>query len=202
MIDLQQFLSSFSRLLPTHILKSPWNITRNLEAIVIEKLSALDTDYIIKGNVAIHKQAQIEEGVVLKGPAIIGPHVFVAAHAYLRGGVLLDRNVIVGPGCEVKSSIILERSALAHFNFLGDSIVGSHVNIEAGVIVANHHNDREDKEIFVMMNGTRYGTGAQKFGALIGDHSKIGANAVLSPGTILMPRTIVPRLQLVNQCPA
>jgi acetyltransferase-like isoleucine patch superfamily enzyme len=38
-----------------------------------------------------------------------------------------------------------------------------------------------------------------KFGALIGDHCRIGANAVLSPGTILKPGTVVPRLALVDQ---
>jgi len=34
---------------------------------------------------------------------------------------------------------------------------------------------------------------------LIGDHSRIGANAVLSPGTILAPHTVVARLELVDQ---
>jgi hypothetical protein len=42
-------------------------------------------------------------------------------------------------------------------------------------------------------------TNTQKFGALVGDHSKIGANAVLSPGTLLLPHTLVRRLELVEQ---
>src|SRR6266853_1938773 len=42
-------------------------------------------------------------------------------------------------------------------------------------------------------------TGVAKFGALIGDHSRVGANAVLSPGTVLAPHTLVARLELVNQ---
>ena len=42
-------------------------------------------------------------------------------------------------------------------------------------------------------------TGMAKFGSLTGDHSKIGANAVLSPGTLLLPNSIVKRLELVNQ---
>jgi hypothetical protein len=40
-----------------------------------------------------------------------------------------------------------------------------------------------------------------KFGALVGDHSKIGANAVLSPGSILKPESVVKRLELIEQCP-
>jgi len=30
----------------------------------------------------------------------------------------------VGPGCELKSSFIFSGSAIAHFNYIGDSIVG------------------------------------------------------------------------------
>jgi acetyltransferase-like isoleucine patch superfamily enzyme len=42
-------------------------------------------------------------------------------------------------------------------------------------------------------------TGANKFGALVGDNSKIGANAVLTPGTVLTPNSIVKRLELIDQ---
>jgi NDP-sugar pyrophosphorylase family protein len=114
--------------------------------------------------------------------------------------VFLDEHVTIGPGCEVKTSIVLANSALAHFNFVGDSIVGSYVNMEAGSVIANHYNEREQKEISVLINGKCLPTGSQKFGALIGDHTKIGANAVLSPGTILEPRSVVGRLMLVEQC--
>lgn len=201
MIALTEFVSSFTRVFPSHVLKSPWSITQKIEEIVLEKLKSCGADFSFNGNIAIHKTAKIEEGVILKGPLIISENCFIAAHAYLRAGVFCDRNVIIGPGCEVKSTIILEKSTLAHFNFAGDSIIGSNVNMEAGSIVANHHNDREDKNIFVLVEGKASSTGSQKFGALIGDHSKIGANAVLSPGTILKPKSIVARLALINQCP-
>jgi hypothetical protein len=42
-------------------------------------------------------------------------------------------------------------------------------------------------------------TGVQKFGALIGDHGRLGANAVAAPGTLLPPATVVRRLQLIDQ---
>jgi acetyltransferase-like isoleucine patch superfamily enzyme len=146
-----------------------------------------------KGNETfIHPTSVVEEGAVLKGPIYIGPNCFIGAHAYLRGGVYLMGNNSVGPGCELKSVILFPNTSLAHFNFIGDSIVGSHVNFEAGSIVANHFNERTNKDIF---------PGVTKFGALIGDGCKIGANAVLSPGTILEKNTVVDRQQLVNQDP-
>ena len=110
----------------------------------------------------------------------------------------LDEHVRIGPGVEVKTSFIFSNSALAHFNFVGDSIVGSHVNMEAGAVIANHYNERKDKAIRAYLNGKVYETGLEKFGALIGDRCKIGANAVLSPGTVLPADTIVKRLQLVE----
>jgi UDP-N-acetylglucosamine diphosphorylase / glucose-1-phosphate thymidylyltransferase / UDP-N-acetylgalactosamine diphosphorylase / glucosamine-1-phosphate N-acetyltransferase / galactosamine-1-phosphate N-acetyltransferase len=201
MITINEYISSFARALPTYVLKAPWNVTQKIEEIVLEKIKHCGDDFFVNGNIAIHKTAKVEEGVVLKGPLLISENCFIAAHAYLRAGVFCDRNVIIGPGCEVKSSVILEKSTLAHFNFVGDSLIGSNVNLEAGSILANHHNDRESKEIFVLVDGKVHPTGSQKFGALIGDGSKIGANAVLSPGTILKPKSIVGRLALVNQCP-
>jgi UDP-N-acetylglucosamine diphosphorylase / glucose-1-phosphate thymidylyltransferase / UDP-N-acetylgalactosamine diphosphorylase / glucosamine-1-phosphate N-acetyltransferase / galactosamine-1-phosphate N-acetyltransferase len=199
MISINDYTTSFQRVFPTHLLKSPWNITQKIEEIILEKLKTCGEEFTVNGSVAIHKTSKIEEGAVLKGPLIISENCFVAAHAYLRAGVFLDRNVIVGPGCEVKSTIIFERSTLAHFNFAGDSIIGAGVNLEAGSILANHHNDRENKEIFILVDGNVSPTGSQKFGALIGDHTKIGANAVLSPGTILKPKSVVGRLELVKQ---
>ena len=105
----------------------------------------------------------------------------------------------LGPCCEIKSSFIFPNSNLAHFNFVGDSVIGSDVNFEAGAVIANHFNERMNKEISVIMNGSREDTLVKKFGALVGDASKIGANAVLSPGTILKTGSIVKRLELVDQ---
>jgi NDP-sugar pyrophosphorylase family protein len=159
------------------------------------KISAAD---LVKENF-IHHTAIVEQGVILKGSYFIGPNCFIGAHAYLRGGVYLFGNNSIGPGCEIKSSILFSNANLAHFNFVGDSIIGANVNFEAGSIVANHFNERTDKEITVTIDNQKIRTGVTKFGALVGDGSRIGANAVLSPGTILTKNTVVARLELVNQ---
>jgi acetyltransferase-like isoleucine patch superfamily enzyme len=69
-------------------------------------------------------------------------------------------------------------------------------------VLANHHNDRDNKSIWVLVEDKKIKTGVEKFGALVGDHSRIGANAVTSPGTILKPGAVVDRLELVRQIPA
>lgn len=199
MISTNEYAKQFSTVFPDLSTVKPWEITRNIESLIRELIKNLSQDFRIHNETAIHRNAKIEEGVILKGPMIISADCFIAAHAYLRGGVFLGDKVVIGPGCEVKSTIILNNSNLAHFNFVGDSIVGSFVNVEAGAIAANHYNERKDKTISVRLNDKLISTSAEKFGALIGDHSRIGANAVLSPGTILKPESIVKRLELVDQ---
>ena len=181
--------------------RCPWEITAHLAEIISKTQETLDVGYVIKEGVAIHKTAVIDHNVTIKAPAIISADCFVGSNSYLRGGVFLAPGAKVGISCEVKTSVLLEGSAVAHFNFIGDSIIGQNVNIEAGAILANHYNEREDDTVFVHIDGQRISTGLHKFGSLVGDDCRIGANAVLSPGTLLKPKTIVKRLELIEQDP-
>ena len=200
MLQYPTYLKNFLTNFPELEKELPWNIVASVQNTILQKIKSLSSEFKIKQDIAIHKMAQIEENVTLKGPIIISNGCFIGAHAYMRGGVYLGEKSIIGPGCEVKSSLIMSGSALAHFNFVGDSLIGSYVNMEAGSIIANHYNERLDKTIYVMLNKKKTKIEVTKFGALVGDHSKIGANAVLSPGTILLPESVVKRLELIEQC--
>lgn len=177
---------------------APWSVTAKLEEIIAAAIPRLPASYRISGHQAVHESAEIEDGATLKGALVIGPNTYVAKTAYLRGGVFMDEACIVGPSAELKTTIMLRGSKLAHLNFVGDSILGEGVNIEAGAIIANYRNERADKIIRFTHNGESIDTGAEKFGAIIGDQSRIGANAVIAPGAALVPNCIVPRLALVD----
>lgn len=178
---------------------APWALVARTPAIVSQLLGELSADeYEIAADIAVHRTAVIEPGAVLKGPLIVGASCFVATGAYLRGGCWLGANCIVGPGAELKTSIVFSGSKLAHFNFVGDSILGTGVNLEAGSIVCNYRNERADKGIHVRIDGQLHPTGCDKFGALIGDQARIGANAVLAPGALIEPGFIVRRGQLLD----
>ena len=125
----------------------------------------------------------------------------LAAGAYLRGGVWLEEACIVGPGAELKASFLFRGAALAHLNFVGDSILGADVNLEAGAVLANHRNERADKTIRIRHEGRILDTGADRFGALVGDGVRIGANAVIAPGALLAPGSVIGRLEHVDQSP-
>ena len=177
----------------------PWALTSDSAAIVETLLGRLGDGYRTGGNVAIHDTATVEAGAVLKGPLILGPGCFVASGAYVRGGCWLERGCVLGPGAELKSSFLFAGAGLAHFNVVGDSLLGADVNLEAGAIIANYRSDPPGAPIAFRHRGQLVETGAERFGALLGDRVKVGANAVIAPGAILAPRTIVARLALVDQ---
>ena len=200
-VPLSTYIESFeSSPLAPWAASEPWSITAQSEQIVRRLLAVASLSaFSVSGEVAIHHTTVVEAGAVLKGPLILGPDCFVATGAYLRGGCWVEERCTFGPGAELKSSFVFAGTKLAHFNFVGDSILGTGVNLEAGSIICNYRNERADKEIVVRIGKALRRTGCQKFGAIIGDHSRIGANAVVAPGALLDVNSIVPRGSLLDQ---
>ena len=200
MILIEALIKDFPGYFPEEASVSPWDFTRRLAAIISALILRLNKDeYDVRDGSAIHRSATVKPGAIINPPAIIGEKCSIGSNVCLRGGIFLADGVVIGMGCEIKTSVVMAFSAIAHFNFVGDSLVGARVNMEAGAVVANHYNEKKEKNIHVNFGGRSFATGATKFGALIGDDVKIGANAVLCPGTILTPGTIVKRLALVDQ---
>jgi acetyltransferase-like isoleucine patch superfamily enzyme len=78
-------------------------------------------------------------------------------------------------------------------------MIGRNVNLEAGSIICNYRNERSAKEILIRHSSSLHSTGVEKFGALLGDGVRIGANAVVAPGALLQSHTVVRRTQLCDQ---
>jgi NDP-sugar pyrophosphorylase family protein len=199
MIDIKDFISNIPSFLKTEDYSLPWEITTDIKEIIEAIIPNLGADFKVENGIAIHKSAVLEHGITLKAPIIIMDKCQVGANAYFREGVFLDSLVKIGPCSEIKGSMIFSGSAIAHLNYIGNSIIGRNVNFEAGSIAANHYNERANKRIHVSFNNQTIDTGLEKFGALVGDNSRIGANGVLSPGTILKKNSIVKRLELIEQ---
>jgi bifunctional N-acetylglucosamine-1-phosphate-uridyltransferase/glucosamine-1-phosphate-acetyltransferase GlmU-like protein len=90
---------------------------------------------------------------------------------------------VVGHCSEVKHSILLPKAKAPHFNYVGDSVIGTEANLGAGVKLSNLRND--GGEVHTRHSDQRIPTGLRKFGALIGEKCQLGCNAVLNPGVIL-----------------
>lgn len=135
-----------------------------------------------EGPVAVGKGVVVEPGAYVKGPAWIGDGASIRQGAYLRGGVVVGEGCTVGHCTELKNAILLPGAAAPHFNYVGDSVLGRRVNLGAGTILSNVPLARG--EVRVRCGRERVATGLSKFGAILGDGSQTGCNAVLNPGTV------------------
>ena len=109
-----------------------------------------------------------------------------------RGNVLTGDHCILGHNTEIKNSILMDHTEAGHFNYVGDSILGSYVNLGAGSRLANlqFRSPREKREGFIQpltldVDGEEIATEMEKFGAVVGDYVELGCNAVLCPGVLL-----------------
>jgi NDP-sugar pyrophosphorylase family protein len=156
----------------------------------------------------IGKGTILEPSVILKGSMIIGENCEIRQCAYLRGNVIVGSHSVIGHCTEIKNSIIMNHSEAGHFNYIGDSILGSHVNMGAGSRLANlqfrtaEHKEREVQifpEIPALIGGDPIKTGLNKFGAILGDNVEVGCNAVVCPGALvgkenwIYPNSVLPR---------
>ena len=106
--------------------------------------------------------------------------------AYLRGNVIAGRGCVLGHATEIKNSLLLDEVKAGHFAYIGDSVLGNHVNLGAGVKLANLKL-KPDSTIKVHHRDGSVATKLRKFGAVLGDRVQIGCNAVTNPGTVLAP---------------
>ncbi len=104
----------------------------------------------------------------INGKNKIGKHCKIGPFAHLRGNVELEDYVKIGNFVEVKKTTIKSHTNACHLTYLGDSEIGSNVNIGAGTITANYNPLTKVKSK-----------------TIIKDNVKIGSNSVLvAPVTV------------------
>ena len=173
---------------------NPFEILSNIEKEIIKIGNTLDTNeyHLINENIWVHKTSIIGNNVEIIGPAIIMENTILRHNAYIRENVIIGKRCIIGNSCEIKNSIVMDNSQIPHFNYVGDSILGNHVHLGAGVVIANLRFDKEN----IIVNG--FNTNLKKMGAFIGDNTEIGCNSVVYPGTILEKNSVIFPLSKVN----
>jgi UDP-N-acetylglucosamine diphosphorylase / glucose-1-phosphate thymidylyltransferase / UDP-N-acetylgalactosamine diphosphorylase / glucosamine-1-phosphate N-acetyltransferase / galactosamine-1-phosphate N-acetyltransferase len=131
----------------------------------------------------------VEDGVMIKGPAIIGRNCEIRHNAYIREHVIVGDGCVVGNSCELKQAVLFNECHVPHFSYVGDSILGHRAHLGAGVKISNVK--LMPGNVTVEVEGKALDTGLRKFGALLGDRTDIGCNAVLNPGSIIGRGSVV-----------
>jgi len=132
--------------------------------------------------ISIGKNTHVEPGAFIQGPCVIGDNSIIRQGAYIRGNLIAGKQTVIGHATEIKNSIFLDFAQAPHFAYVGDSILGNHVNLGAGTKLANLRFDNQP--VSIELDDRKVETGLRKFGAVFGDFSQSGCNTVTNPGTI------------------
>ena len=133
--------------------------------------------YCVIRNSVIGKNVSINAFSHVDG-AKVGNHSVIGPYARLRPGSDLANDVHIGNFVEVKNSKIAANSKANHLTYVGDSIVGSRVNIGAGTITCNY--DGVNKHQTIIEDDVFIGSDTQLVAPV-----RVGRGATLGAGTTL-----------------
>ena len=133
----------------------------------------------LSGTVAIGEGTVIKSGTCIEGPCIIGKNCRIGPHAYIRGATSIGDECHIGHCTEIKNTVVMAKTKIPHFNYIGDSVIGSGCNFGAGTKIANLRHDHGP----VKAGGkdTRH----TKFGAVVGDNVHFGINCSVNVGSVI-----------------
>jgi len=142
-------------------------------------------DVALAAGTQVHAHCDLN-GVCTQGAAVIGPF------ARLRPGTVLADGVHIGNFVETKKTTLGAGSKANHLAYLGDSVIGSGVNIGAGTITCNY--DGVSKSQTTIGDGAFVGSNTALVAPVqIGDGATIGAGSVITqdapPGQLTIARS-------------
>lgn len=167
----------------------PWEVLPYIKDYIITLGNNLDKDNYteIEDHIWVGSNVEIDKLSTIIAPCIIDENTIIGPGAYRRENAIIGKNCVIGNSTEIKNSIIFDNCQLPHYNYVGDSILGYHVHLGAGVILSNLKNDGTN--IDIKYKGKKVSTGMRKMGSVVGDSTEVGCNSVLYPGTIIGKNT-------------
>lgn len=194
LFDLPTSLERFSEFFTPEM--APWEWVKNIKDALasvdftkLESKKDIPAGVAIEGDVYIHPTVSLPPYAHIKGPAWIGAHTEIRIGCFVRGNVIVGEGCVMGNSCEYKNSLLMDKVETPHYNYVGDSVLGTRAHLGAGVICANLRLDR--KNVLLSLPEGRIDSNMRKLGAMVAEYAEAGCNSVLQPGAILMKRAIV-----------
>lgn len=163
----------------------PWQALPEIHEFILalQKNLSQDDFYQHAPGVYLAKSVTLFPYVTLMAPTVICDNVEIRPGAFIRGNVFVGPGSVVGNSTELKNSIFIDHVQAPHYNYIGDSILGSGTHFGAGVITSNLRADGAN--IFVHTEEGSIATHLRKFGGITAENVEIGCNAVLNPGSMV-----------------
>ncbi len=141
------------------------------DGVVIESNNVIRDSRIGAGTV-IHSNCHIEQSTT-------GENCEIGPFARMRPGATLANNVKLGNFVEVKKSTIADGSKVNHLTYIGDTEMGSGVNVGAGTITCNY--DGANKHKTTIGDGAFIGSGVNLVAPVeVGKGATIGAGSTIT----------------------
>ena len=168
----------------------------------------LDVNVVLEGRVVLGDRVRVGPNVVLRDVeigadttvfpnsvlerSIVGSGCNIGPFARFRPGNQLADGVHIGNFVEVKNSRLGPGTKANHLTYLGDSDVGSKVNVGAGTVTCNY--DGANKYRTTIGDGAFIGSGSMLVAPVtIGEQATIGAGSTISkdaaPGKLTLERS-------------
>ena len=140
--------------------------------VVIEPYVVISKNVKIGNNVTISSFSHLE-GVKIDNNVNIGPY------ARIRPGVVIKSGSKIGNFVEVKKSTIGKNSKVNHLSYIGDTSIGTDVNIGAGTITCNYDGVKKNRtriknKVFIGSNSSLVAP------ITINESSIVGAGSVIT----------------------
>lgn len=148
--------------------RGTWTDVSQLWDLLSVNDTMLDTHDDVAGRV--HEDATVTDRARLSESTRVGPN------ATVRRGTSLGPNVSVGANAVVSNAVVLRDTTIADGAVLRDCIVGENVTVGPNSTVVGG-------DATVVIDETVHSD--VRFGGVIGDHTRVGGNVVLEPGTIV-----------------
>ncbi|MSS75446.1 MAG: UDP-N-acetylglucosamine diphosphorylase/glucosamine-1-phosphate N-acetyltransferase [Methyloglobulus sp.] len=151
--------------------------------VILEGKNTIGSNVTIGANTRIKNSVigdyvEILDNCVIED-AVIGAKSRIGPFARLRPETVLGTNVHIGNFVEIKKSDVAEKSKINHLSYIGDTSVGSNVNIGAGTITCNY--DGVNKFRTVIEDGAFIGSDTQLIAPVtIGKNATIGAGSTIT----------------------
>ncbi len=154
------------------------------ETIYFSKDTKIGKNVIIEPYVVIGIKVRIGNNVIIKSfshleNCKVENKVDIGPYARIRPGVTLKEGSKIGNFVEIKKSIVGKKSKVNHLSYIGDSKIGTSVNVGAGTITCNYDGFKKSKT--TIKNNVFIGSNSSLVAPLtIEEDSVVGAGSVIT----------------------
>ena len=167
----------------------------------------IDVNCIFEGNVSLGNNVKINANCVIRNSTIgdgsqilpmcviedsqVGNNASIGPFARLRPNTVCDDNTRIGNFVETKKSRIGQGSKVSHLSYIGDTEMGSGVNVGAGTITCNY--DGANKHQTTIEDGVFIGSNTQLVAPV-----KLEQNATIGAGSTITKDAPAEKLTLTR----